>query len=53
MDEIKIIGQEGSQENQEAQASIAGRLCYLCGATLDANKACTDQDCPLFGIPQE
>lgn len=26
--------------------------CFLCGAPLDSNKACTDPDCPLYGIPQ-
>ena len=29
------------------------RYCYLCFAPLDANKACTDETCPLYGIPQE
>ena len=27
--------------------------CYLCGATLDESHACTDEECPLFGIPQD
>jgi len=45
---------ENNETNQEEiQATVAGRLCYLCGATLDANKACPDSECPLFGIPQE
>ena len=29
------------------------RYCYLCFSALDINKACTNQDCPLYGIPQE
>ena len=29
------------------------RYCYLCFAILDSNKACTNPDCPLYGIPQE
>ena len=41
------------EENNNVEAGAASRLCYLCGATLDANKACTDPDCPLYGIPQE
>ena len=27
--------------------------CYLCYELLDENKACTNIDCILYGIPQE
>ena len=40
-------------EELELEAQSASRWCYLCGALLDSNKACTDEDCPLYGIPQE
>lgn len=36
----------------EAKAE-ASRFCYLCYAPLDANKACTNVDCDIYGIPQE
>lgn len=41
------------EENKIIQDSAAARFCYLCYAPLDNNKACTDLDCPLYGIPQE
>lgn len=38
--------------NEEVKAE-ASRYCYLCYALLDANKACTNVDCDIYGIPQE
>lgn len=39
-------------KNNEVTAQVS-RLCYLCGALLDADKACTDPECILCGTPQE
>lgn len=42
------------EENIKIEDAITNaRYCYLCFSALDSNKACTNQDCPLYGIPQE
>ena len=40
-------------EQNKIEEAKSARYCYLCYSVLDDNKACTNPDCPLFGIPQE
>ena len=40
------------KEEINVEASAA-RYCYLCYSILDSNKACTNTECPLYGVPQE
>ena len=41
-----------NSENKEV-ISEAARYCYRCYSILDSNKACTNVDCKIYGIPQE
>lgn len=41
------------EEEIVIENAAASRYCYLCFSTLDANKACTNEECVLYGIPQE
>lgn len=46
-----------NEENKLEETIIdnlsSSRYCYLCYSLLDSNKACTNPDCILYGIPQE
>jgi len=34
------------------QATSGIYWCYLCDTELDSNHCCTNEECPLYGIPQ-
>jgi hypothetical protein len=55
MDEQNITSQPITGDNVQQSTPEEARgmyYCFLCGAELDENKCCTDEDCPLYGIPQ-
>lgn len=56
MDEITNISNNNISDDIDKSviedASRGIYYCFLCGAPLDAEKCCTDPECPLYGIPQ-